>query len=1056
MISQLETHQLALLEDHENAAYFYHDLCQLLGKQEVLFFPASYKRDMVDGREEPGNIILRTEVLNQLSSTASPKLIVSYPEALAEKVVTHETITQLSLTLQVKDSWSLETLQQWLEQHEFELVDFVFEPGQYAIRGGIVDIFSYANEHPCRLDFWGNTLDEIRYFDQETQLSTDSLQKVKITSKVIAPQAVDYCTFFDLLPPKSIVWIKKSKWIGERIQQLYAQLADRNEEQLDRCWVKEVDLLGGISNHQQVHFENGGGVIHISSEPQPAFNKNFNLVEDRLQELIENNYVIFIASDSEKQLERLRDIFAELNEKIHFYPLNKALHEGFVDHSGKICCFTDHQLFGRFHKYRLKTDGNRRSKALASIKALNQLQPGDYIVHTDHGIGQFMGLVKMPQNGTLQEVIKLNYKNGDQLFVSIHALHRISKYKSKDGSSPKMNKLGTAAWQKLKDRTKSKVKDIAQDLIKLYAERIQKRGFAFSPDSFLQQELEASFLYEDTPDQLSTTQAVKKDMESSAPMDRLVCGDVGFGKTEIAIRAAFKAVTDDKQVAILVPTTVLAFQHYRTFRKRLKHFPCRVDYVSRFRKPKEIRETLKQLKEGKVDIIIGTHRIIGKDVQFKDLGLLIIDEEQKFGVAVKEKLKQVKVNVDTLTLTATPIPRTLQFSLMGARDLSVINTPPPNRHPIHTEVLPFNEELLAEAINYELDRKGQVFIIHNRIQSIGDVEAAVKRHVPEARVVVGHGQMEGASLERIMLDFVNGHYDVLIATTIIESGLDIPNANTIIINNAQHFGLSELHQLRGRVGRSNKRAFCYLFAPPLSTLPDDARRRLDAIENFAELGSGFNIALQDLDIRGAGNMLGGEQSGFIADIGMDTYQKILQEAVQELKENEFSEVFLKEIQEQQHYVNDCLIESDLELAFPDSYVTHIAERLELYRQLDNLSKEDELAQYKKHVEDRFGKLPAEAEDLLAVVPLRQLAMSMGVEKLVLKQNRMLVYFVSNKLSPFYESNTFIHIMNYLNTHPRFAKLKQTNEKLWLIIPDVASVQKANQVLCTLKGQDVQK
>lgn len=1048
--------QMLVLEDREAAGYFYHDLCQICKPEQVLFFPSSYKRNVIDGREEPGDIILRTEVLNRLNSSHPPVFLVSYLEAIAERVVSEDTIRQASISLKAKEQRSITELERWFQEHGFEQVDFVFEPGQYAIRGGIVDVFSYAYEHPFRLDFWGNNLDDIRSFDEETQLSILQHTEVTLSSKIYVKAVADSCAFFDLLPSHTIAWLKDPRWLKEKIKQLYARGREKEEDSAWLAqWVEQELLLDKLEAMPQVQFVNSAqkANIKVSTEPQPAFHKKFDLVQSTLHELQEANYRICIASDNPKQLERLKSIFAELDKNIHFEGLDKTLHEGFIDHQEKICCFTDHQLFGRFHKYQLKTDGNKRSKALSSLKELSQLQPGDYIVHADHGIGKFMGLVKMPTNGKVQEVIKLSYKNNDQLFVSIHALHRISKYKSKDGAMPKMNKLGTGAWQKLKDRTKKKVKDIAEDLIKLYAERLQRKGFAFSPDTFLQQELEASFLYEDTPDQLSTTQAVKKDMERPVPMDRLVCGDVGFGKTEIAIRAAFKAVTDNKQVAILVPTTILAFQHFRTFQKRLKDFPCRIDYLSRLRSPKAIKQSLKDLEAGKIDIVIGTHRLIGKDVKFKDLGLLVIDEEQKFGVSVKEKLKQLKVDVDTLTLTATPIPRTLQFSLMGARDLSVMNTPPPNRHPIHTELCPFNEELVAEFINYELARNGQTFIIHNRIQSIFEIEALVKKVVPEASVVVGHGQMEGAELEKVMLDFVNGDYDVLIATTIIESGLDIPNANTIIINQAQNFGLSDLHQLRGRVGRSNKKAFCYLFAPPLSSLSDEARKRLNAIENFAELGSGFNIALQDLDIRGAGNMLGGEQSGFIADIGMDTYHKILNEAIEELKEDEFAEIFSSEEKEAGSFVRDCIIESDLELAFPDNYVSHIAERVELYRQLDNISSPEALDLFKGNLEDRFGKIPAQAMDLLEVIPLRQLAMSLGIEKLTLKQGRMIVYFVSNKLSKFYESSCFLRMMAYLNDHPRFGVIKQDQNKLWLIVPQVSKLQVAIQRLGELAGHE---
>lgn len=1053
---------LFLLNDAEEAGYFYHDLVQTNGDEDVLFFPSTYRRAIKYGQKDAANEILRTEVLSRLEQ-GGPVSVVTYPEALAEKVVSPEKLSDCTINLSCGDQVELDNLTSKLSEHGFERVDYVYEPGQFAVRGSILDVYSYASEYPYRIDFFGAEIDSIRMFEVETQLSKEKRDTVSIVPelKVSSLQAI---SFFDFLADDALLWMKDPAWAVERVGIVNDEVAAAcSDPVLDGDGLAlspdDVQLTGReeferhVSRFRSIVFGHPSpgdevqAVIPFHVSVQPVFHKNFDLVAGSFVDFLQRGYTIFICSDSKKQTDRLHDIFQERGDHIQFTPVDHTLHEGFVDHQLKYCLFTDHQLFDRFHKYNLRSDKARSGKVALSLKELNQFEPGDYVVHIDHGIGRFAGLVRIPNGNSTQEVIKLVYQNDDVVFVSIHSLHKISKYKGKEGEPPRISKLGTGAWEKIKERTKTKIKDIARDLIKLYSKRRQEKGFKFSPDSFLQHELEASFLYEDTPDQLKATQDVKNDMESERPMDRLVCGDVGFGKTEVAIRAAFKAVADNKQVAVLVPTTVLAFQHYQTFRKRLEGLPCKVDYLSRARTAKDTSRILKELAEGQVNILIGTHKIIGKSVKFHDLGLLIVDEEQKFGVSVKEKLRQLKVNVDTLTMTATPIPRTLQFSLIGARDLSVIQTPPPNRYPIQTEVHTFHEEIISDAINFEMSRNGQVFFVNNRIQNLVELKQMIQRNIPDCRVCIGHGQMQPDELEKIVFDFVNYDYDVLLATTIIESGIDIPNANTIIINQAQNFGLSDLHQMRGRVGRSNKKAFCYLLAPPLSSLTPEAKRRLQAIENFSDLGSGIHIAMQDLDIRGAGNMLGAEQSGFIADLGYETYQKILSEAVTELKNEEFAELYAEEIkagEEQisgEGFVDECTVESDLELLFPGEYIPSSSERMLLYRELDKLELDQEVEEFKLRLTDRFGTIPPEAEELIRIVPLRRLAKRIGIEKVVLKTGKMILYFVGNMDSPYYQSMAFGKIIDYMSANPRHTNLREQNGRRSMVvegIPDVLS------------------
>ena len=1054
---------VCVLNDLEEAGYFYHDLVQLTGGDGIYFFPSAYRRAIKYGHVDPANEILRTEVLSTLQDPTVPFVIVTYPDALAEKVISREVPKENTLKISVGEKLDNMFVSDVLDEYGFEQVDYVYEPGQYAMRGSILDVFSFSYEFPYRIDFFGNEVETIRSFDVETQLSKEKLDSIYIVPEMTKGNRTN-SSLLDSLPSETLLASKDLAWVKERIGSIWNEepiIGDEESfadiEQLRAKLITGEDFLRTALGFCRLHFGTrvtgvADATLTFSMEAQPIYHKNFDLVSESFHKYLENGYTLYILSDVEKQATRIRAIFEDRGDNIPFTSVNKTIHEGFADETLRVCLFTDHQLFDRFHKFNLKSDKARSGKLSLSLKELNQFTTGDYIVHIDHGVGQFGGLVRTEVNGKMQEAIRLIYQNNDIIFVSIHSLHKLSKYKGKDsGEPPKLSKLGTGAWEKMKERTKSKVKDIARDLILLYSKRKQEKGFAYSPDSFMQHELEASFIYEDTPDQMKATADVKTDMENDRPMDRLICGDVGFGKTEVAIRAAFKAVSDNKQVAVLVPTTVLAFQHYQTFSERLKDFPCRIEYISRARTAKEIRETLKDLKEGKINIIIGTHRIVGKDVTFKDLGLLIIDEEQKFGVSVKEKLRQLKANVDTLTMTATPIPRTLQFSLMGARDLSVISTPPPNRYPIQTEVHTFNEEVITDAINFEMSRNGQVFFVNNRIANLPELKAMIERHIPDCRVAIGHGQMEPTQLEQIIFDFVNYDYDVLLATTIIESGIDIPNANTIIINQAQNFGLSDLHQMRGRVGRSNKKAFCYLLAPPLSSLTAEGKRRLQAIENFSDLGSGIHIAMQDLDIRGAGNLLGAEQSGFIADLGYETYQKILAEAVHELRNDEFAELYADEIKGEgqisgEEFVDECQIESDLELLLPATYVTGSSERMLLYRELDGLTLDKDVDAFRFRLEDRFGPVPPETQELLRIVPLRRLAARLGVEKVFLKGGRMTLFFVSNADSPFYQSQAFGKMIDYMMKYTRRCDLREQNGRRSMLIKDVTNVETAVSVL----------
>lgn len=1054
-----------ILGDLEEAGYFYHDLTQILGTERVLFFPSSFRRAIKYGQKDAANEILRTEALSRLEKGDTSVCIVTYPDALSEKVVSRNNLKEKSLKLHTGERVDTSFITDVLHSYGFEYVDYVYEPGQYAVRGSIIDVFSFSSEFPYRIDFFGDEVESIRTFEVESQLSIEKKKNIVIVPDLGLGDGSD-TSFLDFIPQNTVLAVKDFLWLRERMQVIYeeavapqaliAQEEGSAPMRLENKLIDGSEFVTRALDFRRLEFGSKptgtpDASLQFAVTPQPVFHKNFDLVAASFKEYQEKGYTLYICSDSNKQTERIRSIFEDRGDHISFVPVERTLHEGFADNQLRICVFTDHQLFDRYHKYNLKSDKARSGKVALSLKELNQFTPGDYVVHTDHGVGRFAGLVRIPNGDTTQEVIKIVYQNEDVVFVSIHSLHKVSKYKGKEGEPPRLNKLGTGAWEKLKERTKSKIKDIARDLIKLYSQRREEKGFAFSPDSFLQRELEASFIYEDTPDQSKATADVKQDMERDVPMDRLVCGDVGFGKTEVAIRAAFKAVADNKQVAVLVPTTVLAYQHYQTFKERLKDLPCKVDYLSRARTATQTRSVIKGLKEGTVNILIGTHRILGKDVQFKDLGLLVIDEEQKFGVSVKEKLRQLKVNVDTLTMTATPIPRTLQFSLLGARDLSVISTPPPNRYPIQTELHTFNEEVITDAINFEMSRNGQVFLVNNRISNLPELKAMIQRRIPDCRIVIGHGQMEPAQLEQVILDFVNYDYDVLIATTIIESGIDIPNANTIIINQAHNFGLSDLHQMRGRVGRSNKKAFCYLLAPPLPSLTPEARRRLQAIENFSDLGSGIHIAMQDLDIRGAGNMLGAEQSGFIADLGYETYQKILTEAVRELKTDEFAELYADEVMSDgkisgEQFVDECMVESDLELLLPANYVTGSSERMLLYRELDSLNLDKEVMAFRGRLEDRFGPIPPETEELLRIVPLKRLAARLGAEKVFLKAGRMTLFFVSNPDSPFFQSTAFGKVIAYMMAYTRRCELREPNGKRSMVIKSVENVETAVSVL----------
>ncbi|MGB4413818.1 MAG: transcription-repair coupling factor [Paludibacter sp.] len=1048
--------QILVMDDADEAAYLYNDLKQILSPDEVFYFPSSFKKAIKLSQLDTANEILRTEVLNRLANNPAPCVVVCYPESLMQKVISAHGMKTRMLKLKVGENLSIDFLSEMLLEYGFERVDFVYEPGQFSVRGSIVDIFSFAFELPFRCDFFGDEVESIRVFDIETQLSKEQRAEVEIIPDLLRDTESTHVSFLEFIPAYSWLTFSNAAFVRERINLLYDEaLVKANEGEhkaphLHKSRITGDEFIGQVQPFRKMEWSEktyfqAKQEIRFNTSPQPIFHKNFDLVADNLKKGLSEGYKLYVLSDSVKQTDRIAAIFADRGDNIVFQPVKNTLHEGFIDHDLSVFCYTDHQIFDRFHKFQLRTDKTRQGKVVMTLKELNQFQIGDYMVHVDHGVGTFGGLVRTNVNGKMQEMVKLVYKDDDIIFVSIHALHRISKYKGKEGEAPRINKLGSGAWERLKERTKAKVKDIARELIKLYAKRKAEQGFQYSPDSYLQQELEASFIYEDTPDQLKATVDVKKDMESSLPMDRLVCGDVGFGKTEVAMRAAFKAATDGKQVAVLVPTTVLALQHYNSFKERFKDFPVTVEYLSRARSTNQTKDVLERLANGNIDIVIGTHKLVGKSVKFKDLGLLVIDEEQKFGVSVKEKLKEMKVNVDTLTMTATPIPRTLQFSLMGARDLSIINTPPPNRYPVQTEIHLFDEDVIREAIQLEMSRNGQVFFVNNRIQSIYAMESMIRRLVPGCRVAVGHGQMLPAKLEEIIVDFIDYEYDVLVATTIIESGIDIPNVNTIIINSAHTFGLSDLHQLRGRVGRSNRKAFCYLIAPEMSLLTPEARRRLQALETFAELGSGFNIAMQDLDIRGAGNMLGAEQSGFIADLGYETYQKILNEAVHELKDEEFSDLYAEEIAQEKNsaaYVTDCQIDSDMELLFSVDYIENVSERISLYRELDNINNETDLQEFEKRLEDRFGKIPEKGQSLLQVVRLRWLAMQYGVEKLVLKDDKMTAFLVSNPQSAYYQSENFGKMLKYITTHPRQCQLREKNGRRSVVFADVKWVEKA--------------
>ena len=1069
---------LFVMQDADEAGYLYHDLCQIMGDKQVLFFPSSYKRAIKYGQKDPASEILRTEVLSH-ATHHDLLYIVTYPEALAEMVVTRKQLDARRLTLTQDQSISVDSICKTLREFGFREVDYVYEPGQFALRGSILDVYSYSHEFPFRLDFFGNDIDSIRTFEVENQLSKERCNSVDIVPELTAVEEKE--SILKFLPQDTLLVMRDQQFIRESIERIYqegfsqqalqermAEATEMEQRQIEKEMQRDSQIITGsqFANDAEpfrtilLKEDKSAAVIHFNTKPQPLFHKNFELLSQTLEDYLLRGFKLYILADSAKQQERLKDIFAEMKQGIEFIPVDKTLHEGFIDDDARLCLFTDHQIFDRFHKYNLKSDKARSGKVALTLKEIQQFEVGDYVVHVDHGIGKFGGLVRMPlQDGGFQEMIKIIYQRGDAIYVSIHSLYKVSKYKSQDdGQQPRMSTLGTGQWERLKERTKKHIKDIARDLIKLYAARKHQKGFAFSHDTYLQHELEASFLYEDTPDQLKATQDVKADMEMQKPMDRLVCGDVGFGKTEVAVRAAFKAAVDGKQVAVMVPTTVLAYQHYRTFLGRLKNMPVRVDYLTRARTTKQTTALLKDLAEGKVDILIGTHKLISKSVKFKDLGLLIIDEEQKFGVSTKEKLRQMKTNVDTLTMSATPIPRTLQFSLVGARDLSVIQTPPPNRYPIQTEIHTFSAEIVTDAINFEMSRNGQVYFVNNRISDLTHIAEMIKKYIPDCRIAIGHGQMKPEELEKIILDFSNYDYDVLLSTTIVENGIDIPNANTIIINSAQYFGLSDLHQMRGRVGRGNRKAFCYLLAPPLSALPVDSRRRLEALENFSDLGSGINIAMQDLDIRGAGNLLGAEQSGFISDLGYETYQKILNEAMAELRNeepemeaaNESSNSRESRIPSQSNFsgdfVSDCNLESDLEMYFPDQYVPSDSERMLLYRELDNTRNDQELEAYRQRLVDRFGPLPPQAEELLQVVALRRYGKSLGCEKIMLKQGRMFLYFVSNARSPFYQSEAFGRIIEYATTNVRRCNLREQNGKRSMVVTDVPTVGEAVNVL----------
>ncbi len=1084
---------LFVLQDADEAGYFYHDLTQVMGTENVLFFPSSYKRSVKYGQRDSANEILRTEVLAKVSArdvkAHEASFIVSYPEALAELVISKKHLDERRLSLKTgQQQIDITDVAHTLRDYGFQEVDYVYEPGQFAVRGSILDVYSFSCEYPYRIDFFGREIDTIRTFEVQDQLSKDKQSDIEIVPE-LATSATEKIFFLKFLPSDTVLVAKDFAYIHDVIEHVYAEGFSRqavterlegatemeqkqimSELNKEKSLVTPYQFTEDAATFRRIEFGMNAGktgvmatqkakkydVLKFKITPQPLFHKNFDLLVDTFEDYILKGYKLYILADSDKQTQRLKDIFADMDSQkarsIAFEPVNRTLHEGFTDDALKLCFFTDHQIFDRYHKYNLKSDGARAGKMALTMKELQEMEPGDFIVHVDFGIGKFGGLVRVPAGNSYQEMIRIIYQHNDKVDVSIHSLYKISKYRRADtGEPPRLSTLGTGAWDRLKEKTKKRIKDIARDLIKLYAQRRHEKGYAFSGDSYLQHELEASFLYEDTPDQSKATQDVKADMESQRPMDRLVCGDVGFGKTEVAVRAAFKAACDSKQVAVLVPTTVLAYQHYQTFKNRLKGMPVRVDYLSRARSAKQTKQVLTDLEDGKIDILIGTHKLLGKSVKWHDLGLLIIDEEQKFGVSTKEKLRKMKTNVDTLTMSATPIPRTLQFSLMGARDMSIIRTPPPNRYPIHTELATFSHEVIADAINFEMSRNGQVYFVHDRINGLQEIANLIHKYVPDCRVAIGHGQMPPDRLEKVLMGFMNYDYDVLLSTTIVENGIDISNANTMIINDAHRFGLSDLHQMRGRVGRSNRKAFCYLLAPPKTSLTPEARRRLEALENFSELGSGFDLAMQDLDIRGAGNLLGAEQSGFMEDLGYETYQKILSQAVTELKNDEFHELYAEQIAQGKdisgdEFVEDCAIESDLEMYFPDNYVPGSSERMLLYRELDNINNDNDLETYRQRLVDRFGEVPHEALELMQVVPLRRLGKRLGCEKIMLRQGKMNMQFVANPDSAYYQSKTFSAVINYVGNHPRQCDFKQVGTRRLLTVSQIPTVEAAVNVL----------
>ena len=1084
---------LFVLQDADEAGYFYHDLTQVMGTENVLFFPSSYKRSVKYGQRDSANEILRTEVLAKVSArdvkAHEALFIVSYPEALAELVISKKHLDERRLSLKTgQQQIDITDVAHTLRDYGFQEVDYVYEPGQFAVRGSILDVYSFSCEYPYRIDFFGREIDTIRTFEVQDQLSKDKQSDIEIVPE-LATSATEKISFLKFLPSDTVLVAKDFAYIHDVIEHVYAEgfsrqavterlegATEMEQKQIMSELNKEKSLITpyqfteDAATFRRIEFGMNAGktgvmatqkakkydVLKFKITPQPLFHKNFDLLVDTFEDYILKGYKLYILADSDKQTQRLKDIFADMDSQkarsIAFEPVNRTLHEGFTDDALKLCFFTDHQIFDRYHKYNLKSDGARAGKMALTMKELQEMEPGDFIVHVDFGIGKFGGLVRVPAGNSYQEMIRIIYQHNDKVDVSIHSLYKISKYRRADtGEPPRLSTLGTGAWDRLKEKTKKRIKDIARDLIKLYAQRRHEKGYAFSGDSYLQHELEASFLYEDTPDQSKATQDIKADMESQRPMDRLVCGDVGFGKTEVAVRAAFKAACDSKQVAVLVPTTVLAYQHYQTFKNRLKGMPVRVDYLSRARSAKQTKQVLTDLEDGKIDILIGTHKLLGKSVKWHDLGLLIIDEEQKFGVSTKEKLRKMKTNVDTLTMSATPIPRTLQFSLMGARDMSIIRTPPPNRYPIHTELATFSHEVIADAINFEMSRNGQVYFVHDRINGLQEIANLIHKYVPDCRVAIGHGQMPPDKLEKVLMGFMNYDYDVLLSTTIVENGIDISNANTMIINDAHRFGLSDLHQMRGRVGRSNRKAFCYLLAPPKTSLTPEARRRLEALENFSELGSGFDLAMQDLDIRGAGNLLGAEQSGFMEDLGYETYQKILSQAVTELKNDEFHELYAEQIAQGKdisgdEFVEDCAIESDLEMYFPDNYVPGSSERMLLYRELDNINNDNDLETYRQRLVDRFGEVPHEALELMQVVPLRRLGKHLGCEKIMLRQGKMNMQFVANPDSAYYQSKTFSAVINYVGNHPRQCDFKQVGTRRLLTVSQIPTVEAAVNVL----------